>query len=344
MLAEVPAVIDAVLTTDPSLRPLIESLDRSQRSRAWNDSKVTAHHGIIPTLEPAQLSLMSDKERAVYRLIRAHYLAQFLPAHEYDRTTAQLSCANLALRARGKQIVAEGWRIVLDGMRESADGEAETQHTQTLPPLQSGARCTITGIDLKALKTLPPKPFTQGELIKAMKGVARLVSDPRLKQKLKDTTGIGTEATRAGIIQGLIGRGYLIKKGRTIRASEAAFILIDAVPSAIADPGTTAVWEQALDLIATGHMTLDEFIAKQSAWVAQLVRTHANTSLTIEQADTPACPLCNASMRKRAGKHGPFWSCARYPECKATRPAEGAEVRREFARRKSPRNATPNSR
>lgn len=344
MLAEVPAVIDAVLATDPSLRPLVESLDRRQRSRAWNDSKVTAHHGIIPTLEPAQLSRMSDKERAVYRLIRAHYLAQFLPAHEYDRTMAQLSCVNLALQARGKQIVAEGWSIVLDSTRENADGEAETQHTQVLPPLQSGARCTITEIDLKALKTLPPKPFTQGELIKAMKGVARLVSDPRLKQKLKDTTGIGTEATRAGIIQGLIGRGYLIKQGRAIRASDAAFILIDAVPSAIADPGTTAIWEQALDLIATGHMTLDEFVAKQSAWVTQLVRTHAHTSLTIAQADASVCSLCNAPMRKRAGKHGPFWSCARYPECKATRPVEGAEVRRESARRRSPRDATPNSR
>lgn len=344
MLAEVPAAIDAVLATDPSLRPLIESLDRTQRSRAWNDSKVTAHHGIIPTLEPAQLSRMSDKERAIYRLIRAHYLAQFLPAHEYDRTTAQLSCANLALRARGKQIITDGWRIVLDSTRENADGDAETQHTQVLPPLQSGARCTVTGIDLKSLKTLPPKPFTQGELIKAMKGVARLVSDPRLKQKLKDTTGIGTEATRAGIIQGLIGRSYLIKQGRAIRASEAAFILIDAVPSAIADPGTTAVWEQALDLIAAGQMTLDDFVAKQSAWVAQLVSTHAHTSLNIAQANTPTCPLCNAPMRKRSSKHGPFWSCARYSECKATRPVEGVEVRRESARRRSPRNATPNSR
>ncbi|MET0661322.1 MAG: DNA topoisomerase III, partial [Steroidobacteraceae bacterium] len=254
MLADVPAVLDAVLASDPSMRSLIESLDRTQRSRAWNDSKVTAHHGIIPTLEPTQISRMSDKERAVYCLIRAHYLAQFLPAHEYDRTVAQLSCVNLALQARGKRIVTEGWRIVLESTRDNMDSEADTQHTQTLPPLQSGARCAITGIDLKSLKTLPPKPLTQGELIKAMKGVARLVSDPRLKQKLKDTTGIGTEATRAGIIQGLIGRNYLIKKGRSIRASDAASTLINAVPSAIADPGTTAVWEQALDLIAAGQM------------------------------------------------------------------------------------------
>src|SRR3546814_1867101 len=89
MLAEVPAVLDALLATDPSLRPLIGQLDRNQRSRAWNDGKVTAHHGIIPTLEPANLSAMNEKELAVYRLIRAHYLAQFLPHHEFDRTVAQ---------------------------------------------------------------------------------------------------------------------------------------------------------------------------------------------------------------------------------------------------------------
>src|SRR3546814_11919134 len=91
MLAEGPAVLDALLATDPSLRPLIGQLGRNQRSRAWNDGKVTAHHGIIPTLEPANLSAMNEKELAVYRLIRAHYLAQFLPHHEFDRPVAPFS-------------------------------------------------------------------------------------------------------------------------------------------------------------------------------------------------------------------------------------------------------------
>ncbi|MEE3559935.1 DNA topoisomerase, partial [Pseudomonas aeruginosa] len=75
MLAEVPTVLDSLVKTDPGLRPLIDRLDRNQRSRAWNDGKVSAHHGIIPTLEPANLSAMNEKELAVYRLIRAHYLA-----------------------------------------------------------------------------------------------------------------------------------------------------------------------------------------------------------------------------------------------------------------------------
>ena len=87
-------------------------------------------------------------------------------------------------------------------------------HSQVLPALREGMACQVAEAEIKALKTMPPKPYTQGELVKSMKGVARFVIDPRLKQKLKDTTGIGTEATRANIITGLLTRGYLVKKGR----------------------------------------------------------------------------------------------------------------------------------
>jgi DNA topoisomerase III len=328
MLAEVPAVLDSLVKTDPSLRPLIDRLDRQQRSRAWNDGKVTAHHGIIPTLEPVNLSAMSDKDLAVYRLIRAHYLAQFLPHHEFDRTLAQLTCGGQSLVAVGKQMAVAGWHQVLAAPEpEAGDGDGEdAQRGQVLPALRAGASCQVGQVELKALKTLPPKPYTQGELVKAMKGVAKLVTDPRLKQKLKDTTGIGTEATRANIISGLLARGYLLKKGRAIRASDAAFTLIDAVPAAIADPGTTAVWEQALDMIEAGQMTLDTFIAKQSSWVAQLVQEYRDALFDLKLPPAPSCPQCGAPMRQRSGKRGAFWSCRRYPHCKGAQPVEDASA------------------
>ncbi|MDH1619543.1 DNA topoisomerase III [Pseudomonas chengduensis] len=322
MLAEVPAVLAAVLATDPSLRPLLEQLDRTQRSRAWNDSKVSAHHGIIPTLEPANLAAMSDKELAVYKLIRAHYLAQFLPHHEFDRTTAQLRCGGQPLQAVGKQVIVPGWHQVLAVPEaDNADGEAAPR-SQVLPALHEGLSCQVEHVDLKALKTQPPKPYTQGDLIKAMKGVAKLVTDPRLKQKLKETTGIGTEATRASIIKGLLKRGYLLKKGRSVRASDAACTLIDAVPVSITDPGTTAVWEQALDMIEAGEMTLETFVAKQSIWITQLVQQYRAATLAIKLPEGPACPLCGSATRQRTGKTGPFWSCGRYPDCKGTLPIE----------------------
>ncbi|MCW5706916.1 DNA topoisomerase III [Shinella sp.] len=344
MIAEVPTVLDAILKTDPAIRPLIDKLDRSQRSRAWNDAKVSAHHGIIPTLEPADLSAMSEKELAVYRLIRAHYLAQFLPHHEFDRTVAVLSAANQTLRATGKQVAIQGWRLALisNGARQSDEDDDSADHGQILPPLSQGSQCKIDGLELKTMKTMPPRHYTQGELVKAMKGVAKLVSDPRLKQKLKETTGIGTEATRAGIIGGLLGRGYLIRKGRAIQASDAAMTLIDAVPPAIADPGTTAVWEQALDMIEAGQMTLDTFIEKQSAWVAQLVDQYRGVSLSIKVPAGPACPLCGSATRQRTGKTGPFWSCSRYPECKGTVAAEppGRKPSASRGSRSSPRTSS----
>ena len=287
MLAEVPAVLDALIESDPEIRPLIATLDRKQSSRAWNDGKLGAHHGIIPTTEPTALSSMSQREQAVYRLIRAHYLAQFAPAHEYDRTIAQLTCAGEALEAHGKQVRVIGWRSVVDGMDAADEGDAENGRSQSLPALEAPTRCALAGVELKALKTRPPKPYTQGELIQAMKGIARFVSDPRLKQKLKDTAGIGTEATRAGILQGLIRRGYLVKSGRALRASEAAFLLVDAVPEIIADPGTTAIWEQALDRIAAGELSLRDFLDKQSAWVAKLIQLHRQTPLRLTRAGSP---------------------------------------------------------
>ncbi|WP_211460836.1 DNA topoisomerase III [Collimonas silvisoli] len=337
MLAEVPTVLAALVATEPSLRPIIDALDPSQRSRAWNDAKVTAHHGIIPTLEPADLSTMSEKERAVYRLIRAHFLAQFLPHHEYDRTIVLLTCAGESLRAIGKQIVAQGWRQVLV---EEAPDEAEAdnpQRSQVLPQLSEGMQCRVEQVALKAMTTQPPRPYTQGELVKAMKGVAKLVSDPRLKQKLKDTTGIGTEATRASIIKGLLGRGYLLTKGRTVRASDAAFTLIDTVPAAIADPGTTAIWEQALDMIEAGSLTLDAFVMKQSAWVTQLVQQYRGIQLAIKIPQGPICPICGAATRQRSGKTGPFWSCSRYPECKGTIAIEAKRSAPRKSKRSTPR-------
>ena len=339
MLAEVPAVLDAVLATDPSLHPLMARLDRTQRSRAWNDGKVTAHHGIIPTLEPAKLSAMNEKELAVYRLIRAHYLAQFLPHHEFDRTVAQLACGGQQLQAIGKQVVIPGWRQVL-AEPKAEDTDGEPQRGQVLPALREGLAFQVGQVDLQALKTLPPKPYTQGELVAAMKGVAKLVTDPRLKQKLKDTTGIGTEATRANVIGGLLARGYLVKKGRAIRASDAAFTLIDTVPPAIADPGTTAVWEQALDMIEAGTLTLDTFIEKQSAWVAQLVQQYRGATLAMKLPPSPACPQCGAPMRQRSGKSGAFWSCSKYPDCKGTQPVESSPGKR-GAPRKRPTAKAP---
>ncbi|MDB6143813.1 MAG: topoisomerase [Pseudomonas sp.] len=308
---EAPAILAGLGRADPSLNELLKHVDPQRRSRAWNDAKVSAHHGIIPTAAVVDLGRLASKQRAVYTLIRARYLAQFLPNHEYDRTQADFECAGQALKAVGKCIVEPGWKRALPQAMAPAKGQ-EAAPPQALPALREGQDCAVEKVNLKDLWTQPPKPFTEGDLIKAMKNVAKLVSDPRLKQKLKDTTGIGTEATRAGIIQGLLDRGYLSKVGKALAATPAAFSLIDAVPRAIADPGTTAIWEQALDMVQSGEMSLEEFVAKQSAWMSKQVARCTGLSLTISgpaaRGATPwkkkrktAAPKA-ASARKRVAK------------------------------------------
>jgi len=110
---------------------------------------------MIPTLKPTNLAAMNEKELAVYRLIRAHYLAQFLPQHEFDRTVARFSCADEILQATGKQVVVQGWRLVL------IESEDAKQRSQILPALSEGLNCQVSNVDLKSLKTQPPKLYTQ---------------------------------------------------------------------------------------------------------------------------------------------------------------------------------------
>jgi DNA topoisomerase-3 len=299
--SEAPGILAALAQADPSLGELQPHLDPRRKSRAWNDAKVGAHHGIIPTAAARALERLTGKPRAVYTLIRARYLAQFLPTHEYDRTQADLDCAGQALRAVGKQIVEPGWKRALPEALAASRGR-EAPVPQTLPVLREGQTCPIHDLTFKDLWTQPPKPFTEGDLIKAMKNVAKLVDDPKLKQKLKDTTGIGTEATRAGIIQGLLDRGYLTKQGKALAATPAAFSLIDAVPRAIADPGTTAIWEQALDMVQSGEMSLETFVSKQSAWMSKQVERCKGVRLIISGPAAPASRRAPWKKRKGAGR------------------------------------------
>ncbi|WP_028693701.1 DNA topoisomerase III [Pseudomonas cremoricolorata] len=325
---EAGAILAALQRADSSLAALQVHLDASRRSRAWNDAKVSAHHGIIPTLAASDPSRLPSKHKAVYTLIRARYLAQFLPPHSFDRTQAEFDCTGQHLRAVGKHIIEPGWRRALPEALTPSKGR-EAPPAQVLPALQQGQLCAVEQVYLKDLWTQPPKPFTEGDLIKAMKNVAKLVQDPLLKQKLKDTTGIGTEATRASIIQGLLDRGYLSKNGKALAATPAAFSLIDAVPRAIADPGTTAIWEQALDMVQSGEMSLEEFVARQSAWMSKLVQRCAGMRLVISGP-----PL-------GSGNKAPAWKNKRSGAGKAKSAGKGASKAAGKPRQPRRKTATP---
>ncbi len=333
MLSEVGAVVTALLHSDEKLSPVIGRLDQTLKSRVWNDSKITAHHGIIPTTAPCRIDRMSDEEFRVYDLIRRHYLAQFLPAHEYDQTDARLDLAGETFVASGRQVQVEGWKVLFPrGKGKGQDGDDEEQEgsgAQALPPLRQGESCSVRNLLVRDRQTQPPKPFAEGTLISAMKNAARFVTDERLRARLRESAGIGTEATRAGIIETLLRRGFIRKKGRTIISTPVGQGLIAALPPQISNPGMTALWEQALDQVAEGAMTLEDFMERQSTLLDKLIGIALQRpQLNLPEAPSETCPKCQAKMRKRKSSNGPFWSCSRYPDCDGTKPIGKAKPRR----------------
>ncbi|HGO5849830.1 DNA topoisomerase III [Mannheimia haemolytica] len=260
-LTEVPMVIRSLVAADSGLQTLLPRLNLQQKSRAWDDKKITAHHGIIPTIKKADLSKLSEEEMKVYDLIRRRYLAQFLPHLETDKTIATLQSSGHTLIARGNVIVSQGWRILFG------------------------------------------------------KNAARFVTDPRLKQRLRETEGLGTGATRAGLIQGLIDKGFLIKKKKSLMASAEAIALIDSLPDLLKNPGLTALWEQALNQIAEGSMTLDDFMQRQETFVRQLIGNCMQQGMSLGNIEIRKCPECGKPMRKINHAKGTFWGCTGYPDC-----------------------------
>ena len=309
-LAEASRVIQYVLQSDQRLQPISAVLNLNQKSRVWNDKKITAHHGIIPTMVKVDISKMSDEEMKLYDLIRRRYLAQFLPISETDKTQIILKCGQHILSARGNVLVTPGWKILF-GKSLNEDDDAP----QALPTLKQGQICQISETEIKTLQTSPPNHFTEGTLLTAMKNAARFVTDERLKQRLRETEGLGTEATRAGTIQGLIDKGFLQKKGKSLLATEAAMMLMDSLPTMLKDPGLTALWEQALNQIAERTLSLEVFMQKQETFVRHLMAECLKQGMSLGNIEIRKCPQCGAPMTKRNGKNGQFWGCSAYPTC-----------------------------
>lgn len=309
--ADVPKVIQALLASDSSLQKVLSMLNVKQKSRAWDDKKVTAHHGIIPTTKKADLSKLSDAEMKVYDLIRRRYLAQFLPHLEMDKTVVQLESATHHLIARGNVIVAQGWRVLFGKSTDEDVGDDK----QGLPKLAADQQCQVTQTEIRSLQTKPPAHYTEGTLLEAMKNAARFVTDDRLKKRLRETEGLGTEATRAGLIQGLIDKGFLLKKKKSLVASNEAMALIDSLPTLLKDPGLTALWEQELNRIAEGESTLDSFMQKQEQFIRQLMKSCMAQGVDMGKIEIKKCPKCQSPMRKRKTAKAEFWGCSRYPDC-----------------------------
>ncbi|MDE9493752.1 DNA topoisomerase III [Xenorhabdus bovienii] len=315
MRADIPAVFTALTRTDPAMSGIISQLDASMLSRVWNDSQITAHHAIIPTRHTFDMTKLTADELKVYQLIRQYYLAQFLPAQETDVTEVTLNIGGQLFQARGRVSVATGWKALFAREQDEKQEEKPDENT-VLPELKKEETCQVNGAEIQPRQTRPPAPFTEGTLIAAMKNAAAFIHDPQLKKVLRESSGLGTEATRAGIIEALFKRQLLVRKKKNLHATQLAQELIAGLPDVLTHPGMTALWEQSLDDIAQGRATLDDFMQKQTQWLAHLMEKGKAQPIQFTLPKTPVCPRCGGTMQKRMGKTTPFWGCTRYPACK----------------------------
>ncbi|SEQ48973.1 DNA topoisomerase III [Basfia succiniciproducens] len=263
--AERMAVLNAISTHCKEYQPLPEVLNTEQKNRCWNDKKVEAHHAIIPTANnrPVNLNL---QELNIYTLIARQYLMQFCPDAEYRKS-------KISLKIAGGNFVAQARNLQIAGWKELLGKEDENEQLEPpLPIVKKGQQLFCEKGEVISKKTQPPKPFTDATLLSAMTGIARFVQDKELKKILRETDGLGTEATRAGIIELLFKRGFLYKKGRNIHSSEAGRILIQALPDMATQPDMTAQWEAQLDGISRKQASYQQFMATLTGLLPELVQ------------------------------------------------------------------------
>ena len=280
-LKEAPAVIDAIKkncntaeSTDriTNLRSAISDADTGIKSKAWNDKKVEAHHAIIPTRKKSDLNKLSKTETQLYELIARQYLCQFFPPHEYSDSRVEIIIAGGLFIASARQSISPGWKVLFQTrVEDQPDGKQEN-----LPQLKKGESLHCPEGELLEKNTIPPAYFTDATLLAAMTGISRYVSDPEVRRILKETDGLGTEATRAGILELLFKRGFLVREGRgklkQIKSTAAGRGLIQVLPETATTPDMTSHWELELDGISSQKIGYAHFMDPLTATLQNLIQ------------------------------------------------------------------------
>ncbi|MDP2560533.1 DNA topoisomerase III [Psychrobium sp. 1_MG-2023] len=270
---EATRVCESIKHNCPDLSHAVDNANLTRKSKAWDDKKVSAHHAIIPTDKKYVAANLSGTENKVYQLIVLHYLAQFYPPFNYQQQQVDVDIAGGLFTAKAKQVVEQGWKVLFKS----------DANESFLPKLKEGESLHCLKSSVLDKVTEPPKHFTDATLLAAMTGIARYVQDPEIKKVLKETDGLGTEATRASIIELLFKRHFLHKQGKQILATEAGVALITALPVESTTPDMTALWESKLNAIAGKELQYQAFMQPLEASLTPLVASAALTSKSVFQ-------------------------------------------------------------
>ena len=327
-LADAPKILGS-LPIPEGLRALVNP---RQKHAAWNNAKITAHNAIVPTGE--RVSGLSEVEAKIYDLIWKSYVALFLPEYRYKALSALVEINGETWKATGRQDLDLGWKKLYGGHagddEEEADGSADESRAP-IPVMQTGDAIEGQGGKVQARQTKPPAHFTDGSLIDAMSNIHKFVTDPEARAKLKETSGLGTEATRASILETLLARQYLQKKGKQLLSTPKGRVLIAYLEkqglAEFADPVTTARWEDLLSGVAEGRIPAGRFVGAVADSVKEAVATMKTGSAALaaqsqsngkgnsKSGKAVTCPICkgSATVRRLESKKKKgvfFWSCS----------------------------------
>ena len=310
-----PQILSGLRGYEKLIQPLAgRRLPKS--SKAFDTSKVTDHHAIIPTGVPAVG--LTDMERNVYDLIARRFIAAFYPECKFATTTVMGQVEDVEFKATGKVILQPGWREIYSDEEETKDEETKTkeQKNTILPPFTKGESGPHAPT-LTEKQTTPPKPYTEATLLRAMETAGKFVDDEELRAALKEN-GIGRPSSRAGIIETLFKRNYIVRQRKNLIATPTGIWLIDTIKEELLKScELTGIWEKKLRDIEHGTYDpgqfIDELKQQITTIVADVMRDTSST-LTTAIAEGDVCPQCG---RGRIIRGRTAFGCSRWNDPKA---------------------------
>ncbi len=282
-----------------SLRPHAETVCREKwvkpNRRIFDNKKVSDHFAIIPTLQvPRELS---DAEKKIYELVSRRFLAVFFPAAEFRVTTRITEVSGHHFKTEGKVLVSPGWLAIYGR-------EAQGDDT-TLVPVSEGESVRTEDIEARGLVTKPPARFSEATLLSAMEGAGKLVDDEALREAMSER-GLGTPATRASIIEGLLNEGYLRREGRELipsaKARQLMTLLAGLGVNELTSPELTGEWEHRLKQIEQRQLDREAFMRE----IAQMTQVIVKRAKEYERDTVPGdyatlstpCPKCGGVVKE----------------------------------------------
>lgn len=260
---KIDGILQAMKPYAKFAQPLLEKkLPKSKK--VFDNSKVTDHHAIIPTNVTPGNNLQLDEKR-VYDLVARRFMGVFYPDCEFDKTTVTAQVGEMGFKANGKQIVKEGWRVLYN------TGDKQLNNDDKLMPEFVEGESGLHEPSILKKTTQPPAFYTEGTLLRAMETAGKLVDDDELREAMKDN-GIGRPSTRAAIIETLFKRKYIVREGKSLKATAAGIALIDTIKvDLLKSAKLTGIWENKLRQIEKGSYDATSFVTELKNLIGKIV-------------------------------------------------------------------------